>query len=96
MNSSAQTTRSYSATLLGAAFAVAARPDLWWVALRQTARSIPSRWWTSWPFLPIPSRKYIHFRLVTAYGGEGRLPSGARGGEDLAQDLVAWLEWCKA
>jgi len=28
----------------------------------------PRGWWKRWPFLPLPSRKYIEFRLHTAYG----------------------------
>ncbi len=76
--------------------AVLVRPRLWWVALRQTARAVPRRWWATYPFLPVPSRGYLRFRLTTAYGGDGKAMTTGRPGEDLAEDVVAWLEWCRA
>lgn len=43
-------------------------------------------WWHRPPFLPLPERSYLAFRLETQYGAAG---APARG------DLVAYLEWCR-
>ena len=67
--------------------AVAARPDLWPVAVRQAARFARPRWWRRAPFLPVPDAGYLRFRLETAYG-EAIAPKPA--------DLVAYLEWCRS
>jgi hypothetical protein len=48
--------------------AVAARPRLWPTALRQARRLVPSRWWARAPFVPVPDRDYLRFRLTTQYG----------------------------
>ncbi len=58
----------------GAAFwfhcvwAVVRRPHLWFTAARQMARAVPSRWWAQPPYVPLPDRAYLRFRLETAYG----------------------------
>jgi hypothetical protein len=76
----------------GAAFwfhcvvAVARRPRLWFPAIRQFLRAVPSRWWNRPPFLPLPDRAYLRFRFETAYG--------ARGAPRVA-DVVRYLEWCR-
>jgi hypothetical protein len=69
-------------------FAVAVRPVLWTTALRQWGRMVPRRWWTRPPFLPVPDRAYIRFRMETAYGASS--PHGGR-----ADDLLAYLRWCR-
>jgi hypothetical protein len=69
-----------------AAVAVLARPRLWPVALRQARRLAPPRWWARPPFLPVPDRGYLEFRLVTAYGTVGR---------PARRDVVEYLEWCR-
>jgi hypothetical protein len=68
------------------ALAVLRRPHLWFPAIRQFARTIPTRWWTRSPFLPVPDRAYLQFRLETAYGEQAtpRVP-----------DVVRYLEWCR-
>jgi hypothetical protein len=50
-------------------------------------RFTPDQWWRRPPFLPLPDRSYLRFRLETQYGG-GRAPDPA--------DLVTYLEWCRA
>jgi hypothetical protein len=70
-----------------AAWAVAIRPWIWVTALRQAVRMAPPRWWTRAPFLPLPDRDYLRFRLETAYGTRGT---------PRATDLVRYLEWCRA
>jgi hypothetical protein len=70
-------------------WAVLRRPSLWPTALGQLARMVPSRWWRRRPFLPLPDRAYVDFRLHTMYGD--------RAGAGLApDDLVAYLRWCRA
>lgn len=56
--------------------------------MRQAIRFRRRRWWATRPFLPIPDAELIRFRMVTAYGGDG---SGA----PAADDVAAWLEWCR-
>ncbi|HVE94826.1 MAG TPA: hypothetical protein VNB24_07890 [Acidimicrobiales bacterium] len=74
-------------TLLATGRAIAARPDLWRTALRQTATLARPGWWRTWPPFPSPDRDYLHFRLVTQYGGDGGTPE--------AGDVVQYLEWCR-
>ena len=68
------------------AVAVARHPRLWPVAARQWRRTTPPRWWRRRPFLPVPSREYLRFRLLTQYGDTDARASGA--------DVVNYLRWC--
>lgn len=43
------------------------------------------RWFARPPFLPLPSREYVRWRMYTAYGDEGALPPVA--------DLVRYARW---
>jgi len=74
--------------LTAAAAAVARRPDLWPAAVRQAVRLVPRRWWSRPPFLPVPDRSWLRFRLEAQYGGDGRGPV-------VAADVIAFLEWCR-
>jgi hypothetical protein len=67
--------------------AVVIRPQLWLVAMRQAARVARPRWWRHLPFLPLPDKGYLRFRLETAYG-DRVAPRPA--------DLVSYLEWCRS
>ena len=71
--------------------AVIIRPSLWFTALAQAYRLVPRAWWRSSPFLPVPSRDYMEFRLVTQYGGGHGAPRGVIRSED----VVAYLRWCR-
>jgi len=71
-----------------AALAVAARPRLWWPALRLVLRMAPQGWWRRWPPLPSPSAAYAEFRVHTALGGRADRPLDAG-------EVVAFLEWCR-
>ncbi len=73
--------------VLMAVVRVLGRPGLWATALRQVTAIAPRRWWRRPPFLPIPERRYLEFRLQTQYG------SDAPGDPD---DLITYLEWCKS
>jgi hypothetical protein len=66
-----------------AALALLRRPDLWPAALRL----VPAGWWRRWPPRPWPPSGYRAFRTETMYGPGGRLD---------AEDLVRYLEWCRA
>jgi hypothetical protein len=69
------------------AVAVARRPHLWATAVRQARRTARPGWWRRPPFLPVPERDYLHFRLVTQYGGTDEPPAPG--------DVVDYLEWCR-
>lgn len=40
------------------------------------------------PFLPVPHRDYVRFRLLTAVGADGSAVAAPA-------DLIQWLEWCR-
>jgi hypothetical protein len=71
--------------LLPAAAAVARRPQLWAVAVRQTLRLAAPGWWRRWPPAPLPDPAYLRFRFQTAFGT----------GEPAPADVIAYLEWCR-
>jgi hypothetical protein len=68
--------------------AVARRPGLWPTAMRQARALAARRWWARPPFLPVPDRDWLSFRMETQYG-DSRHPV-------VAADVVAWLEWASA
>jgi len=45
-------------------------------------------WWRRPPFLPLPSRPYLEFRLVTQYGDPHHRME--------PEDVVTYLRWCKS
>jgi hypothetical protein len=67
--------------------AVLRRPHLWSTATRQALRSVRPQWWTRPPFVPVPDRAYVRFRLETAYGTDA---------PPQAADVVRYLEWCRS
>jgi hypothetical protein len=70
-----------------AVLAVAARPSLWGIAVVQVFRLARRGWWRRPPFLPVPDRGYLRFRLETQYGDPGHPIE--------ADDIVAYLRWCR-
>ena len=64
------------------------RPSLWGIALVQLFRLAPTGWWRHRPFLPLPDREYLRFRLQTQYGDADHAPEPA--------DLVTYLRWCRS
>jgi hypothetical protein len=62
--------------------AVLVRPSLW----PAVARLAPPGWWRHWPPRPWPPADYIRFRTQTMYGDNG---------SPHAEELVAYLEWCR-
>ena len=67
------------------AAAVVARPRLWPAALRQARAMVPAGWWRRRPFLPVPDRDWVRFRMTTAYGDPGAPID--------VEDLLTWLAW---
>jgi hypothetical protein len=67
--------------------AVAARPSLWGIAVVQVVRLARRGWWRRPPFLPVPDREYLRFRLETQYGDPGHPIE--------PDDIVAYLRWCR-
>ena len=43
------------------------------------------RWWARAPFLPLPDREYLRWRMYTAYGDEDAVPP--------AEDVIRFAEW---
>ena len=69
------------------ALAVLRHPRLWPVAARQWRRTTPPGWWRRCPFLPVPARECLEFRLLTQYGDtDARVEPG---------DVVNYLAWCR-
>lgn len=71
--------------LLATARAVVVRPWAWRPALRQLRALTPRRWWTRRPYLPVPDRDWLAFRMTTAYGD----PAAPL----VATDVLTWLAW---
>lgn len=65
--------------------AVLRRPHLWAAALRQARVLVPAGWWRRRPFLPVPDRSWLRFRMTTAYG-DADAPGDV-------EDLLTWLAW---
>jgi hypothetical protein len=70
-----------------AVLAVAAHPSLWGIAIVEVFRLARPGWWRRKPFLPVPDRDYLGFRLETQYGDPGHPVAPA--------DIVAYLRWCR-
>ncbi|MBM3676161.1 MAG: hypothetical protein FJW88_14730 [Actinobacteria bacterium] len=66
--------------------ALARHPKLWPTALVQVGRLARPGWWRHAPFLPVPDREYLRFRLETQYGPVATPQPG---------DLVDYLRWCR-
>ncbi len=70
------------------AVAVARRPVLWPVVLRQARRLARPGWWRTRPFLPVPDRAYVRFRVLTSAGDPDAVPAPS--------EVVAWLDWSRS
>jgi hypothetical protein len=61
------------------------RPGLLASMARAAWRFRARGWWRRPPFLPVPPRDYVEWRLHTAYGDDGREPTAA--------ELHGFLRW---
>jgi hypothetical protein len=64
------------------------RPGLWTTAVRQVVVLAAPGWWHRRPFLPLPDRDYLRFRMITQYGDPDHAPETA--------DVVTYLHWCRS
>lgn len=56
------------------------------VALIRVAWRFRARgWYRRFPFLPLPDRTYVRWRMYTAYGDESAVPA--------ADDVVRYAQW---
>lgn len=53
--------------------------------LRVAWRFRRRRWYQRFPFLPVPSREYVRWRMHTAYGTHDSVPP--------AEDIVRYARW---
>ena len=71
------------------ALAVAARaavnPRLGADLLRVAWRFRARRWFLRFPFLPLPSREYVRWRMYTAYGDADAVPT--------VEELIRYARW---
>lgn len=56
------------------------------IDLLRTAWAFRRRqWWAQPPFLPLPDRSYLRWRMYTAYGEEAAVPP--------SQDVIRFARW---
>lgn len=70
-----------------ASVAVALRPELWPISIRQARAFTRARWYLKAPYLPVPDLDYLRFRMETVYGTPDALPP--------SRDLLEYLRWCR-
>jgi hypothetical protein len=74
------------ALLLGAATLRALANPRLAVDLLRTGWSFRRRqWWATPPFLPLPDRTYLRWRMYTAYGSEDAVPP--------LEDMLRFVRW---
>lgn len=64
-----------SRTLVGIVGRALRRPRLLAALVRAAWRFRARGWWRRAPFLPLPPRDYVAWRIHTAYGDDGREPT---------------------
>jgi hypothetical protein len=76
---------SWGGLLFSAALRAAVNPQLAWDLLRAGWAFRRRRWWADPPFLPVPDRTYLRWRMYTAYGAEDTVPP--------LEDLLRFVRW---
>ncbi len=61
------------------------RPSLALDLARVAWRFRSRRWWIRAPFLPLPDRDYVRWRMHTAYGDHDAIPP--------AEDVIRYARW---
>jgi hypothetical protein len=67
------------------ALRAAVRPPLAADLLRVAWRFRERGWWRRPPFLPLPAREYVRWRMYTAYGDYDAVPP--------ADDVIRYARW---
>ena len=70
-------TRSWPRLALALTARAAANPALAADLLRVAWRFRNRRWYRRFPFLPLPPREYVRWRMHTAYGDHDAVPTAA-------------------
>ena len=70
---------------LALAARAALRPTLAADLLRVAWRFRAVRWYRRFPFLPLPSREYVRWRMHTAYGDSDAVPP--------PEDVIRYARW---
>jgi hypothetical protein len=60
-------------------------PAVGMALLRVAWRFRRRRWYATFPFLPLPAREYVRWRMHTAYGRDDAVPP--------ADDVVRYARW---
>ncbi|HYC33319.1 MAG TPA: hypothetical protein VEB59_13595 [Gemmatimonadales bacterium] len=76
---------SWSSLVLRLALRAAASPRLAVDLLRTAWAFRRRRWWARAPFLPVPDRTYLRWRMYTAYASEAAVPP--------VEDVVRFARW---
>ena len=76
---------TWSALFVRLALRAAARPRLALDLLRLTWSFRARDWYRRPPFLPLPPREYLRWRMLTAYGDEAAVPP--------VEDVVRFARW---
>ena len=71
-----------SLTLVGRS---ARQPSLARDLLRVAWRFRSRHWYRTFPFLPVPAREYVRWRMYTAYGDANAIPP--------ADDVIRYARW---
>lgn len=67
--------------------AVLKHPALALPAIIQAKLLVPNNWIKKYPFLPLPDKKWIRFRMETAYGDPNYIPDH--------DEIAQFLGWTK-
>jgi hypothetical protein len=77
--------RTWSGLAVRLALRAAINPRLAADLLRTVWAFRRRAWWRQAPFLPIPDREYLRWRMYTAYGDESAIPP--------VRDVVGFARW---
>ncbi|HET9710110.1 MAG TPA: hypothetical protein VFP39_17540 [Gemmatimonadales bacterium] len=80
-----QTPASWTSLVARLALRAAVRPRLAVDLLRLTWSFRARDWYRHAPFLPLPPREYVRWRMFTAYGDEDAVPP--------IEDVVRFARW---
>lgn len=80
-----QTPASWTTLIARLALRAAVRPRLALDLVRLTWSFRARGWYRRPPFLPLPPREYIRWRMFTAYGDEAAVPP--------VEDIVRFARW---